>query len=89
MIHNDIDGTNCKDKKDDWLDYVKQYVLCTSYSYDRYCRALDEITGFWMKDSLSAPGLGWKYFNSLRTEDDEPIYTYSDKHMRWFVRQSV
>ena len=42
-----------------------------------------------MKDFLSASGLGWKYFNSLRTEEDEPIYTYNDKYMRWFVRQSV
>ena len=32
--------------------------------------------------------LGWKFFNSLRTEEDEPIYTYNDKYMRWFVRQS-
>ena len=34
------------------------------------------------------PGLGWKYFNSLRTED-EPIYTNNDKYMRWFVHQSI
>ena len=32
-----------------------------------------------MKDCLSLAGLGWKYFNSLRTEEDEPIYTYNDK----------
>ena len=42
-----------------------------------------------MKDCLSLPGLGWKFFNSLRTEEDEPIYTYNDKYMRWFVRQSI
>ena len=50
---------------------------------------MQEITGFSMKDCLSLPGLGWKYFNSLRTEKDEPIYTYNDKYMRWFVRQSI
>ena len=50
---------------------------------------MEEITGFSMKDCLSLPGLGWKYFNSLRTEEDEPIYTYDDKYMRWFVRQSI
>ena len=49
---------------------------------------MQEITGFSMKDSLSLPGLGWKYFNSLRTEEDEPIYTYNDNYMRWCVRQS-
>ena len=50
---------------------------------------MEEITGFSMKDCLSLPGLGWKYFNSLRTEEDEPIYTYNDKYMIWFVRQSI
>ena len=42
-----------------------------------------------MKYCLSLPGLGWKYFNSLRKEKDEPIYTYNDKYMRWFVRQGI
>ena len=50
---------------------------------------MEEITGFSMKDCLSLPGLGLKYFNSLRTEEDEPIYTYNDKYMRWFVRQAA
>ena len=89
MDHNDIDANNYKDKKDIWLPYVKNDVLCTSYCYARYSKAMEEITGFSMKDCLSLPGLGWKYFNSLRTEEDEPIYTYNDKYMRWFVRQSI
>ena len=89
MNHDDIDGVNYKDKKDIWLPYVKNDVLCTAYSYARYIKAMGEITGFSMKDCLSLPGLGWKYFNSLRTEEDEPIYTYNDKYMRWFVRQSI
>ena len=42
-----------------------------------------------MKDCLSLPSLGWKYFNSQRCEDDEPIYSYTDKYMRHFVRQSI
>ena len=50
---------------------------------------MEDITGFSMKDCLSLPGLGWKYFNSLRTEEDEPINTYNGKHLRWFVRQSI
>ena len=50
---------------------------------------MEEITGFSMKDCLSLPGLGLKYFNSLRTEQDEPIYTYNDKYMRRFVRQAA
>ena len=87
--HDEINGDNYKDKKDIWLPYVKNDVLCTAYSYARYIKAMEEITGFSMKDCLSLPGLGWKYFNSLRTEEDEPIYTYNDKYMRWFVRQSI
>ena len=87
--HNDIDGNNYKDKKDIWLPYVKNDVLCTAYCYARYIKAMEEIKGFSMKDCLSLPGLGWKYFNSLRTEEDERIYTYNDKYMRWFVRQSI
>ena len=50
---------------------------------------MQEITGFSMKDCLSLPGLGLKYFISSRTEGDEPIYTYNDKYMRWFVRQAA
>ena len=50
---------------------------------------VEEITGFSMKDCLSLSGLGWKYFNSIRVEGDEPIYTYNDKYMRCFVLQSM
>ena len=28
-------------------------------------------------------------FKSLRNENDEPIYTNNDKHLRWFVRQNI
>ena len=58
MNHDDIDGDNYKDKKDIWLPYVKNDVLCTAYSYARYIEAMKEITGFSMKDCLSLPGLG-------------------------------
>ena len=75
--------------KKEWLDYVKQDVLCTAFPYPRYTKATEEITGFGMKDCSSLPGLGWKSFNSLGTEGYEPIYTYNDKYMRWFVRQSI
>ena len=89
MNHDEIDENNYKDKKDIWLPYVKNDVLCTAYCYARYSKAIEEISGFSMKDCLSLPGLGWKSFNSLGTEEDEPIYTYNDKYMRWFVRQSI
>ena len=89
MNHDEVDGNNCKDEKDEWLDDVKQDVLCMVFSYARYCTAKQEITGFGMKDCLSLPGLGWKYFESSRTEEDEPIYTYEDKYIRYFVTQNI
>ena len=88
-VHDEIDYKNYKDKKDEWLDYVKQDVSCTAFSYARYCKPMQEKTGFSMKNCLSAPGLGWKQFNSLRDKNDEPIYTFKDKFMRWFDRQSI
>ena len=42
-----------------------------------------------MKDCLSLPEHGWKYFDSLGSEEDEPIYAYNNKYMRWFVRRSI
>ena len=50
---------------------------------------MEEITGFSIRDCLSLPGLGSKKFISLRTDQEEPIYTYNDKYMSWFVRQSI
>ena len=89
MNHDEVDGKNYKDKIDEWLPYVKNDVLCTAFSYARYIKAMEEITKFSMKDCLSLPGLGLKYFNSLRTDQDEPIYTYNDKYMRHFVKQAA
>ena len=89
MNHDDIDGNNYKDKKDFWLPYVKMDVLSTSYCYARYSKAMQEITGCSMIDCLSLPSLGFNYFNSLRTDQDELIYTYNDKYMRHFVSQAA
>ena len=89
MNHDEVYSDTWRDKKSKWLDYVKNDVLCTVFSYARYTKAMEELTKVSMKDCLSLPGLGWKYFISLRTEEDEPIYTYNDKYMRWFVRQAI
>ena len=89
MDHDEVDGNKYKDKKDEWLDYVEQDLLCTAFSYAKYGNAMEEITAFSKKDSLSAPDLRWKYFNSMRDENDEPIYTYNDKYMRHFLGQSI
>ena len=42
-----------------------------------------------MEDCLSLPGLRWEDSISLRTDEYEAIYTYNDKYMRWFIRQSI
>ena len=42
-----------------------------------------------MKNSLTLPSLANKYFKSLRDENDEPIYTYTDPFMRNFVRKAI
>ena len=89
MNHDEIFEDNWEKETDKWMDYGKNDVLCTSFSYARYSKGMEEITEFGMKNSLTLPSLGWKYFNSLRDENDEPIYTYTDKYMRWFIRQSI
>ena len=50
---------------------------------------MQEITGFGMKVCVSLPGLDWKNNNSLREEDDETIYTYNEKPLRWFSSKSI
>ena len=89
MNHEEVSSDTWMDKKSEWLVYVKNDVSCTVFSYARYCKAMEDITGLSVKHFLSLPGLGWKYFNSLRTEEDEPIYTYNETYMSSFVRQSI
>ena len=76
-------------EKNEWLPYLENDVLLTAFFYASYSECMEELTGFGMKNSLTLPSLANKYFNSLRDENDEPIYTYKDEFMRHFVRQSV
>ena len=70
MNHDEVDEKNWRDNKDVWVDNVKIDVSCTAFSYARYSKAMEEITGFGTKSCLSLPGMGWKYSISLRTEID-------------------
>ena len=81
-------GETLREKKTEWLDYFKNDALSSAFSYARYITLLEKITGFGMKDCFSLPKPGWKYFNCLSPEEDEPIYTYYDKHMSWIVRRA-
>ena len=89
MNRDEIDGNAYKDKRDERLDYVTLDVLGTAFRYARFCNAMEEVTGFSMKDFFSAPGLGWKYLKSLRTEGYQHICTYKVKYMRFSVGQFV
>ena len=43
MDHDEIDYNNYKDKRDEWLTYVKNDVLCPPFSYARCCKAMEEL----------------------------------------------
>ena len=64
-------------------------MLSTAFSHARYAKGMEELTGLGMKKSLILPSLANKYFNSLRDDNEEPIYAYNDEIMRDFVRQSI
>ena len=89
LEHDEIFEDNWEEKENEWLPSLKIDVLSTAFSYARYSKGMEELTGFGMKNSLTLPSLANKYFNSLRDESDEPIYTYNDEFMRHFVRQSI
>ena len=44
--HDEIYGDNWRDKKDVWMDYVENDVLCTAFSKARCCKMIQEITRF-------------------------------------------
>ena len=46
MNHDEVDGNNYLDEKDEWLDYVKQDVSCIAFSYARYGKAKEELHDF-------------------------------------------
>ena len=50
---------------------------------------METLTGFGMKNSLTLPSLANNYFNSLKGENDEPIYNYNHEFLRYLVRKSI
>ena len=89
LEHDEIFEDNWEEKENEWLPHLKNDVLSTAFSYARYSKGMEELTGFGMKNCLTLPSLANKYFNSLRDESDEPIYTYNDEFMKHFVRKSI
>ena len=89
LEHDEIYKNIWEEKENGWLPYVKNDVLSTAFCYARYTMGMEELTKFGMKNSLTLPSLANKYFNSLRDENDAPIYTYTDPFMRNFVRKAI
>ena len=89
LEHDEIYEDTWEAKENEWLPYVKNDVLSTAFCYARYTMGMEELTEFGMKNSLTLPSLANNYFDSLRDENDEPIYTYTDPFMRNFVRKAI
>ena len=87
--HDEIYEDTWGKKENERLPYVKNDVLSTALCYARYTMGMEKLTNFVMKNSLNLPSLAKKCFNSLRVENDKPIYTYTDPFMRKFVRHSI
>ena len=89
LEHDEIYEDTWEEKENEWLPYVKNDVLSTAFCYYRYTMGMEKLTNFVLKNSLTLPSLANKYFNSLRDENDEAIYTYTDPFMRNFVRKAI
>ena len=89
LEHDEIFEDTWEEKENEWLPYLKNDVLSTAFSYAKYSKGMEKLTGFGMKNCLTLPSLANKYFNSLRDESDEPIYTYNDEFMRHFFRKAI
>ena len=84
-----IIGKRKKTSGDLILKTTFYHVLSTVLFYARYSKVMEQLTGFGMKNSLTLPSLANNFFNSLRDENDEPIYTNNDEFMQHFVRKST
>ena len=73
LEHDETYEETWEDKEIEWLSYPKNDVFLTAFSYTRYSKGMEELTGFGMKNCLTLPSLANKNFNSLRDENDEPI----------------
>ena len=89
LEHDEIYEDTYEAKENECLPYVKNDVLSTAFCYTKYTMYMEELTKFGIKNSLTLPSLANKYFNGLRDENDEQIYTYTDSFMRNFVRKAI
>ena len=50
---------------------------------------MEDLIKFGMQNSSTIPSSANKFFNSLRDENDKPIYTYTDPFMRNCIQNST
>ena len=88
LNHDEIYEDTWEDKEHEWLPYLKNDSLSTAFFFARYSKSKEEITDFGMKNNLTLPSLANKFVNSLRDENDDPLYTFNDEYVRNFVRKT-
>ena len=74
MEHDDFYEYTWEAQEIEWLPSLKNDVLSTAFCFARYTMGREELSNFGMENSLTLPALANKCFNSLRDENDEPIY---------------
>ena len=60
--HEDAFDDTWKNKKDEWLDYVKSDVLFMAFSYTRYSKTLELFTFFWHGRLFNSTRAGMEKF---------------------------
>ena len=48
-------------RENEWLPYVRNYVLSFAFCYVRYTKGMEELTDFGMENSLTLPFLANKF----------------------------
>ena len=86
---DEINEDTWEDKEDEWLPYVRNNVIAYAFLYARYTMGMEDIPNFGRKNSSTLLFLANKHFNSLRDENDELMYTYTDPFMTNCARNSI
>ena len=88
MEHDEIYEDTWEAKENELLPYVKNDVWSTAFCCARYILGMEELTDFSMKNLLTLHSVANKYFNSLRDENDEPIfYIYASVYEKFCTKK--
>ena len=78
-----------KTRRNNRRKMYKKDVLSSAFFYARNTESLSKITVFGMMIVYLFPFQLVYCFDSFFFREDEPIYTYTDKNLRHFVRQCI